>query len=157
MSIVLNHIFSLVDIDIYPPKSGDIKNLILLSESGKCVFPGKMNYWLDKEEFDPFKVADLWTSFTAIRRTGSSTKEGEVFHTSTALLPLPYDGMALRVLVVYTDGERYLSCPFAMPSLYIGEENKLSAKDFGKIDDPVKGYFGGYYGDTTTDDIQKQW
>ena len=71
--------------------------------------------------------------------------EGELFHTSTGLLPVQYNDMPMSVYIVYDDGTYYQSEKFLMPSLNFGVENKLVVDKFNQIDEPVMGLWGDCY------------
>lgn len=144
LSFVMKHVCALVDIDIYPPKTGDISLLKVVAD--EIAFAGKANYRIN-DEYDINTIADCWFNFTTLRGDGTYMKEGDPYHTSTGLLPVQYDGMPMRVYIVYNDGTYYLSEPFPMPSLKFGVQNILTVDKFNKIDEPVQGFWGNYYMD----------
>ena len=143
-AFVLKHICALVDIDIYPPKTGDYSYLKVFAESP--VFAGKVDYFVDKE-YNLDDIASGWLNFTTLRGGGNHMEEGTVFPTSTGLLPIQYEGMPMSIHVVYQDGTHYVSAPFPMPSLSFGVENKLVVSDFQETDVPMQGLWGTFYGD----------
>lgn len=143
-TFVLKHICALVDIDIYPPKTGDYSYLKVFAESP--VFAGKVDYYVD-QEYNLDDIASGWLNFTTLRGGGKYMEEGTVFPTSTGLLPVQYDGMPMSIHVVYQDGTHYVSAPFPMPSLSFGVENKLVISDFQETDVPMQGLWGIFYGD----------
>ena len=143
-SIVMKHICALVDIDIYPPKTGNYRLLKVMSDLP--AFAGKANYFVNRE-YNINEIADCWFNFATLRGNGTSLKEGELFHTSTAFLPVQYDGMPMRIYLSYADGTYYLSEPFLMPSLEFGVENKLVVNDFTEINEPMQGLWGDCYMD----------
>lgn len=144
LSFVMKHVCALVDIDIYPPKTGKFSLLKVVAD--KIAFAGKANYIIN-DEYDINTIADCWFNFTTLRGDGTYLKEGEPYHTSTGLLPVQYDGMTMRIYIVYDDGTYYLSEPFPMPSLKFGVQNTLTVDKFNKIDEPVQGFWGNYYMD----------
>lgn len=144
LSFVMKHVCALVDIDIYPPKTGDISLLKVVAD--EIAFAGKANYRIN-DEYDINTIADCWFNFTTLRGDGTYMKEGDPYHTSTGLLPVQYDGMPMRIYLVYNDGTYYLSEPFSMPSLNFGVQNILTVDKFNKIDEPVQGFWGDYYMD----------
>lgn len=144
MSFVMKHVCALVDIDIYPPKSGSFSYLKLFAQYPS--FAGKAEYFIDKE-YDVNEIASGWLNYTTLRGSGRDLKEGELFQTSTGLLPIQYDGMQMRVHIVYTDGTHYISEPIAMPSLSFGLESNFVVKDFKQTFEPFLGMWGEYYGD----------
>ena len=144
LSFVMKHVCALVDIDIYPPKTGNYSFLKLFAESP--VFAGKVNYFFDKE-YSIDDIADGWLNFTTLRGQGRSLKEGEVFWTSTGLLPIQYNEMPMCIHIVYEDGTHFISESFAMPSLSFGVENHLDVRDFKETTEPMNGLWGDYYDD----------
>lgn len=144
LTFVMKHVCASVDIDIYPPKTGDYSFLKLFAESP--VFAGKVNYSFDKE-YRIDDIADGWLNYTTLRGQGRSLKEGEAFWTSTGLLPIQYNGMPMCIHIVYEDGTHFISEPFAMPSLSFGVENRLIVKDFKETTEPMVGLWGDYYDD----------
>lgn len=144
LSFVMKHVCALVDIDIYPPKTGNYSLLKVVAEN--TVFAGKANYIVNNE-YNIDSIADVWFNFTTLRGDDVSLKEGELFHTSTGLLPVQYDGMPMNIYLVYEDGSYYLSETFSMPSLNFGVENKLVIDDFTKINVPIQGLWADFYMD----------
>lgn len=144
LSFEMKHVCALVDIDIYPPKTGNFSLLKVVAD--ETVFAGKANY-NPSDEYSINGIADQWFNFTTLRGDGNSVKEGELFHTSTGLLPVQYDGMPMRIYMKYEDGTYFLSDTFSMPSLNFGVENKLTITNFEQIDGPVQGLWGYYYQD----------
>lgn len=144
LSFVMKHVCALVDIDIYPPKTGNYSLLKVVAEN--TVFAGKANYIVNNE-YNIDSIADVWFNFTTLRGDDVSLKEGELFHTSTGLLPVQYDGMPMNIYLVYEDGSYYLSETFSMPSLNFGVENKLVIDDFTKINVPIQGLCADFYMD----------
>ena len=142
LSIFMRHICALVDIDIYPPKTGNFVLLKVVADFP--AFAGKVNYYVD-EEYDINKIADTWFNFATLRGDSASMTEGELFHTSTGLLPVQYNDMPMSVYIVYDDGTYYQSEKFLMPSLNFGVENKLVVDKFNQIDEPVMGLWGDCY------------
>lgn len=146
LKFVMKHICALIDIDIYPPKTGKYSYLKLFAQSP--VFAGKADIYLDKK-YNVNEFASGWLNYTTLRGDGNSMREGEVFQTSTGLLPVQYEGMSMCIHLVYNDGTHYVSAPFSMPSLHFGEENKLVVEDFQETDLPMQGLWGDYYGDSS--------
>ena len=144
LKFVMKHICALVDIDIYPPKTGEYTALKLFAQSP--VFAGKANIWVDGE-YSINDFADGWLNFTTLRGNGRSISEGTVFPTSTALLPIEYAGMPMTVHLVYEDGTHYVSDPFAMPSLRLGEVSSMEIRNFQQTDAPLEGLWGDCYND----------
>ena len=144
LSFVMKHVCALVDIDIYPPKDGNFSLLKVVA--AEPVFAGKSNYVINNE-YDINEVADCWFNFTTLRGDGTYLKEGEPYNTSTGLLPVQYDGMPMKIYIVYDDGTYYLSEPFSMPSLNFGVLHSLTVDKFNEIDEPVQGFGGNYYMD----------
>ena len=142
LSFVMKHICALVDIDIYPPKTGNY--FLLKVIAGDIAFAGKANYYANKK-YDINSIADCWFNFATLRGDGNSLKEGELFETSTGLLPVQYDGMPMNIYLVYEDGTYYLSETFSMPSLNFGVANKLVVDEFTEIQEPMQGFWGDYY------------
>ena len=144
LSFVMKHVCALLDIDIYPPKTGNFSLLKVVAD--EIAFAGKANCIINNE-YDINKIADCWFNFTTLRGDGTYLKKGEPYHTSTGLLPVQYDGMPMRVYMVYDDGTSYLSAPFSMPSLEFGVQNSLTVDKFNEIAEPVQGFWGDYYMD----------
>lgn len=146
LKFVMKHICALIDIDIYPPKTGNYSYLKIFADSP--VFAGKADIYLDKP-YNVDEFASGWLNFTTLRGEGNALQEGTVFETSTGLLPIEYNGMPMCIHLVYDDGIHYVSAPFAMPTLHFGEENKLIVRDFQVTNQPMQGLWGDYYGDTS--------
>lgn len=144
LSFVLKHICALIDIDIYPPKTGNYSYLKLFAQSP--VFAGKADYSLD-EDYNIDSIASGWLNFTTLRGEGRSLKEGEVFPTSTGLLPVQFGGIPVRVHLIYDDGTHFVSEPIEMPSLRFGVASTLSVKNFTQTTEPMLGLWGDYYDD----------
>ena len=144
LSFVMKHICALVDIDIYPPKTGNYSLLKVISD--KIVFPGKVNYFTSGR----YDTQNTWFNFATLRADQRSIKQGEVFHTSTGLVPIEYNEMPMRVYLVYDDGTYYLSEKFNMPSLVFGVENKFTIDEFEEIKEPMQGLWGDDYMSDTT-------
>lgn len=144
LSFVMKHICALVDIDIYPPKTGNYSLLKVISD--KIVFPGKVNYFTSGR----YDTQNTWFNFATLRADQRSIKQGEVFHTSTGLVPIEYNEMPMRVYLVYDDGTYYLSEKFNMPSLVFGVENKFIIDEFEEIKEPMQGLWGDDYMSDTT-------
>ena len=144
LSFVMRHVCALVDIDIYPPKTGKCSLLKIISED--IAFAGKANYDIN-DEYDIDNISDGWFNYTTLRGDETNMTEGELFHTSTGLLPIQYDGMPMRVYMAYDDGTYYLSEPFPMPSLDFGVLNSLTVNNFNKITEPMQGLWGDCYMD----------
>ena len=145
LSFVMKHVCALVDIDIYPPKTGDFKLLKVVAEN--TVFAGKANYYIN-DEYDIDRIADVWFNFTTLRGRDNSMVEGELFQTSTGLLPVQYGGMPMNIYLVYEDGTYFLSETFEMPSLNFGEAAELVVDDFEEISVPVQGLAADRYMDS---------
>ena len=145
ISFVMQHVCALIDIDIYPPKTGNYTLLKVIANN--AVFAGKVNYYL-KDEYNIDNIADAWLNYTTLRGKDMSMTEGEPFYTSTGLLPIQYDDMPMNIYLAYDDGTYYLSEQFLMPSLNFGVKNKLSVGNFTKLDGPMEGLWGGYYMDS---------
>ena len=145
LSFVMKHVCALADIDIYPPKTGSFSLLKVVAADP--VFAGKVNYIINNE-YDINEIADAWLNFATLRGSGRYMEEGELYQTSTGLLPVQYSGMSMSVYLVYEDGSYYLSEPFAMPSLQFGVQNKLTVDRFNKLDTPFQGLWGDCYMDT---------
>lgn len=144
LSFVMKHVCALVDIDICPPKTGNFSLLKIVAD--ETVFAGKANYIINNE-YDINEIADGWFNFTTLRGDGTYMKQGEIYHTSTGLLPVKYDGMSMSVYLVYDDGTYYLSKPFSMPSLEFGAVKTLKVDEFNEISEPVQGWWADYYMD----------
>ena len=144
LSFVMRHVCALVDIDIYPPKTGNFALLKIVAD--ETVFAVKANYIINNE-YDITEIADVWFNFTTLRGDGTNLKQGEIYHTSTGLLPVQYDGMSMRVYLVYDDGTYYLSEPLSMPSLEFGVVKTLTVDKFNEISEPVQGLWADYYKD----------
>ena len=142
--VVMKHICALVDIDIYPPKTGDY--ILLKVVADKTVFPGKVNYDVTGE----YDCQNTWFNFATLRAGGNSMTQGELFQTSTGLVPIEYNEMPMKIYLVYKDGTYYLSEEFKMPSLRFGEENKIIIDEFVEIKDPVQGLWADNYMDDKT-------
>ena len=145
MSFVMRHVCALIDIDIYPPKTGNYTLLKVIANN--AVFAGKANYYMNNE-FDVDSIADGWLNYTTLRGKSMYMTEGEQFHTSTGLLPIQYNDMPMNIYIAYDDGTYYLSEQFLMPSLDFGVENKLSISNFTKLDGPMVGFHGEKYMDS---------
>ena len=145
LSFVMKHVCALADIDIYPPKTGSFSLLKVVAADP--VFAGKVNYRINNE-YDINEIADTWFNFATLRGSGKYMEEGELYQTSTGLLPVQYSGMSMSVYLVYEDGSYYLSEPFAMPSLQFGVQSKLTVDRFNKLDTPFQGLSGDCYMDT---------
>lgn len=145
ISFVMQHVCALIDIDIYPPKTGNYTLLKVIADN--AVFAGKANYYL-KDEYNIDNIADAWLNYTTLRGKDMTMTEGEPFYTSTGLLPIQYDDMPMNIYLAYDDGTYYLSEQFLMPSLNFGVKNKLSVGNFTKLDGPMEGLWGGYYMDS---------
>ncbi len=143
LSFVLNHFVALIDIDIYPPKTGFLAYYAMLA-SDAPVFPGTIQYWIDKKSLDPLSYLNF-TSINTLK--GSSLKEGVKCKSATSVYPLPFDGAPVYVHLFYSDGTHYVSEQLSLPSLAYGEETKLVATDFSETDEPYQGAgsetFGG--------------
>ena len=144
MSIIMKHVCALIDIDVYPPKTGNYTLLKVISNN--AVFAGKVNYYLN-DEYNIDNIADAWLNYTTLRGKDMTLTEGEPFHTSTGLLPIQYNDMPMNIYLAYDDGTYYLSEQFLMPSLNFGVQNKLSVGNFTKLDGPMEGLWGEYYMD----------
>lgn len=144
LAFVMKHVCGLIDIDVYPPKSGTYSYLKLFAET--TVFAGKADYRLDRE-YNIDEIASGWLNFTTLRGDGNDLKAGVVFPTSTGLLPVQYNGMPVCIHLIYTDGTHYVSAPIAMPSLKFGEAAKLEVRDFKETIEPMRGLWGDYCGD----------
>ncbi|MBO4605527.1 MAG: hypothetical protein J5667_03185 [Bacteroidales bacterium] len=146
LNFVLNHFLSLIDIDIYPPKTGSYHRQLFLA-SQTTVFPGKIDYWIDEEHNKPDDYRGVgWMNFTALNpKTERKLEEGIKFQTATGILPLPFEDAPVCVHLFYRDGTHYVSEPFALPSLSIGVETKLVAKNFSQTDEPLQGASGSSF------------
>ena len=144
LAVVMKHICALVDIDIYPPKTGKYSYLKLFAQHP--VFAGKADIYLD-EAYDIDKFAQGWLNFTTLRGEGTSLTAGELFPTTTGLLPIQYDGMPMCIHIVYEDGTHYVSEPIAMPSLNFGVENHLEVRNFTETTEPMNGQWGDFFND----------
>ena len=111
------------------------------------VFAGKANYYIN-DEYDIDRIADVWFNFTTLRGRDNSMVEGELFQTSTGLLPVQYGGMPMNIYLVYEDGTYFLSETFEMPSLNFGEAAELVVDDFEEISVPVQGLAADRYMDS---------
>ena len=149
LEFVLNHILALIDIDIYPPKTGNYSYLKLAAEV--AAFGAKVDYFLDRDSILD-QVHGDWLNYTTLRCNSRFTEEGVIFKTSTGLLPVQYDGLPVRIHIIYEDGTHYVSEPFAMPSLNYGVENQLVVKDFKQTNDPLIGFFADFGESSTNQD-----
>lgn len=150
LEFVLNHILALIDIDIYPPKTGKFTHLKLAAEVG--AFGSKVEYYFDGNSILDQQIRGEWLNFTPLRCSIRSMEEGVVLKTSTGLLPVQYDGLPVCIHIIYEDGTHYVSEPFAMPSLCQGVENQLVVKDFKQTNDPLIGFFAKYGESSTNQD-----
>lgn len=144
LSFVMKHICALADIDFYPPKTGNCTLIKIISD--EIAFVGKAEYYLN-DDYDINEIAQGWYNYTTLRGDGSFVTEGDLFHTSTGLLPIQYDGMPMKIYLAYDDGTYYLSESFSMPSLNFGIQNSLTVKEFNEISGPVQILGGGCYMD----------
>ena len=144
LTFVMKHVCALVDIDIYPPKTGNFSLLKVIAD--KTVFAGKANYTVNNE-YNIDNIADVWYNFTTLRGKDTYLQKGEPFHTSTGLLPVQYDGMPMKIYIAYNDGTYYLSDPFPMPSLNFGVQNTIEVNNFTKLDAPMSTLCGESYMD----------
>ena len=144
LKIVMKHVCALVDIDIYPPKTGNYSYLKLFAAAP--VFPGKMDYYMD-QEYDINEIASGWLNFITLRGDGRQMTEGTVFETSTGLLPIQYSKMPMTIHLIYQDGQHFVSEPIAMPSLSFGVTQKLVVREFSETDEPLQGLWGDFYQD----------
>lgn len=141
----MKHICALIDIDIYPPKSGEFSMIKLFAQN--TVFPGKADYWLDKDYIID-EISQGWLNYTTLRGEGCEFVEGKAFSTTTGLLPIQYNGMPMTIHLIYKDKSHYVSDSFAMPSLNFGVENRLTVGGFKETTEPLHGLWGKYYNDS---------
>lgn len=146
LNIVLNHICALIDISIIPPETSNYTYLKLFAQN--TVLGGKVTYGFDENQYN----VEGWSNYVSLRGNSRYMEKEVVFPTSTALLPVQYNGLPMNILIVYEDGTRYVSEAFAMPSLNLGVENRLVVKDFHKTEEVLQGLSGNSYDDPAPDD-----
>lgn len=160
LSFMMNHFCSLINIDLYPPKTGTYKHYPFLT-SQNPIFSGKVNYWIDREynEPDDYDVEGVWLDFTALNTNYVVTlSEGQACHTSTGILPIDYDGEPVCVHLFYEDGDHYVSEPFPLPSLSPGMESEvIEVRVFNKTDEPLQGHSSRFFKDPTDNDAPQDW
>lgn len=133
VNFVMNHLCALMNIDIAAPRSGKYKHLKLFAD--EVVFAAKVNIYLD-EEYDINKFSQGWINFTSLQNQGKDTMSIPnlgYYHTSTAILPAPFDDIPVRVYLIYDDGDCYVSDPFTLPTLNVGNEINITVDNFQEV------------------------